>query len=134
MRSAGTMGHRRGCRDHRTDDTDRASPIGAAWSESPVLGPLLQQPVATMRWYSPATSGSSSSSTANSLPSFALWSAFPTSDYYEGSVPLPSHQMTTLLPCLDSSIRHEGDSIAVPTFTTHRLTGVGSSFSPAASL
>src|SRR5438093_1626891 len=123
MRSAETTGHKRGCRDRRTDDLDRAWPIGAAWSGSLVLGPLPQRPVATMRWYSPATSESSSSSAANSLPSFALWSAFPTSDYYEGSVPLPSHQTTTFLPCADSSIQHEGDSRAVPTFTTHRLTG-----------
>ena len=57
-----------------------------------------------------------------------------TADYYEGSVPLPSHQRTTLLPCAGASGRREGDSIAVPTFTTHRLMGVGPSFSPAASL
>ena len=63
-----------------------------------------------------------------------MWPAFPTADYYEGSVPLPSHRTTALLPFADASGRREGDSIAVPTFTTHRLTGVGSSFSPAASL
>jgi len=59
-----------------------------------------------------------------------MWSVFPTSDYYEDSVPLPSHQMTMLLPFASASFSHEGDSRAVPTFTTHRWTGVGSSFSP----
>ena len=32
---AGTPGHRRGCRGHRTDARDRRLPIGAAWSGSP---------------------------------------------------------------------------------------------------
>ena len=63
-----------------------------------------------------------------------MWPAFPVSDYYEGSVPLPSHQRTTLLPFTSASNWREGDSMAVPTFTTHRSTGVGPSFSPAASL
>jgi len=49
-----------------------------------------------------------------------MWSAFPTSDYYEDSVPLPSHQTTTVLPCLGASFRCEGNSAAVPTFTTYR--------------
>jgi hypothetical protein len=59
-----------------------------------------------------------------------MWLALPTSDYYEDSVPLPSHEMTMLLPFASASVSHEGDSRAVPTFTTHRLTGVGPSFSP----
>jgi integrase len=43
---------------------------------------------ATVRRCSPATSGRSSPTTANLLPSFAMWPALPASDYYEGSVPL----------------------------------------------
>ncbi len=27
-----------------------------------------------------------------------MWSAFPTSDYYEGSAPIPDHQLTIRLP------------------------------------
>ena len=81
-----------------------------------------------MRRYSPTTSRSFSSSAANSLSSFALWTAFPPADYYEDSVPLPKHGRTTLLPFAGASHRHEGNSKAVPTFTTHRLTGWGPAF------
>ena len=37
---------------------------------------------------------------ANPLPSFALWLAFPTSDYYDGSDSLTSHRLTASLNIL----------------------------------
>src|SRR5215211_6848319 len=103
MQSAGTPGHTRGYRDRRTDDSDRASPIGAAWFGSLVPEPRPQQPTAAARRCSLAASEHSIFRTANSLLSFALWPAFPTSDYYESSVPLPSRQTTAVLPFVGSS-------------------------------
>jgi hypothetical protein len=40
------------------------------------------------------------SATFNPLPSFALWLAFPTSDYYDGSDSLTSHRLTASLNIL----------------------------------
>jgi hypothetical protein len=40
------------------------------------------------------------STTFNPLPSFALWLAFPTSDYYDGSDSLTSHRLTASLNIL----------------------------------
>ncbi|MGH9044276.1 MAG: hypothetical protein ACRDVP_05485, partial [Acidimicrobiales bacterium] len=42
------------------------------------------------------------------LPPFAMWPAFPASDYYGGSVPFPSHQQTTRLPVAALAGRREG--------------------------
>ncbi len=42
---------------------------------------------------------------ASTLPSFAMWSAFPTSDYYEGSVPLRGHRQTTCPPIRPTGCR-----------------------------
>jgi hypothetical protein len=36
----------------------------------------------------------------NPLPSFAMWLAFPTSDYYDGSDSLSSHRLTAHLSIL----------------------------------
>jgi hypothetical protein len=43
-----------------------------------------------------------------SLPPFAMWPAFPTSDYYEGSVPSWRHQLTTSLPATRLAGGQEG--------------------------
>jgi len=32
------------------------------------------------------------------LPSFAMWTAFPSSDYYDGSAPYRPHRVTVTLP------------------------------------
>src|SRR5690606_32964201 len=42
--------------------------------------------------------GIPSTGIADSLGPFAMWPAFPTSDYYEPSAPSRSHQPTTDLP------------------------------------
>jgi hypothetical protein len=52
---------------------------------------------ATERRCSSATS-SFRSVAANTLGSFAMWPAFPTSDYYDPSAPLRQHQRATRLP------------------------------------
>src|SRR5262249_11229445 len=78
-----------------------------------------------------ATSWHSSSRSANSLPPFAMWPAFPTSDYYGGSAPAWRHQATTALPVPTWLVG--GRSQAVPVFTAYRLTEEVPSFSPAAS-
>ena len=57
-----------------------------------------------------------------------MWSAFPTSDYYEDSVPRTAPRQAMRLPC-----QSEGDAVAVPTFTDLRLTGAVPSYTPAAS-
>lgn len=44
------------------------------------------------------TSKYSSSITANTLFPFAMYVAFPRSDYYENSAPPKSYQLTTSLP------------------------------------
>ncbi len=47
----------------------------------------------------------SSATPAGSLPSFAMWPAFPASDYYGGSATIRRHQRTTRLP---AARRREG--------------------------
>ena len=73
-------------------------PIGAAWPGSPVPAPPPARRWATTRRYSPATSWPSSTQAADLLPPVAMWTAFPPSDYYEGSAPPGDHQPTTSLP------------------------------------
>ena len=102
------------------------SPIGAAWSGSPVPAPPPRRGSATVRRCSPASSQPSSPSATHSLPSFTRWSAFPTADYSEGSVPARTRRPTAGLPEI-------GRSGPVPTFTTHRSTGWVPRYSPAAS-
>ena len=75
---------------------------------SPVPSPRLRRASAEVRRYSPATSWHSNRRAADSLPSFAMWSALPTSDYYEGSAPSRAHQSTTDLPAAAHTGRRGG--------------------------
>jgi hypothetical protein len=59
-----------------------------------------------------------------------MWPAFPTSDYYEDSVPRCRHPSTMDEPC---TLRCEGGDARVPTFTDFRLTGLVPSYTPATS-
>jgi hypothetical protein len=79
------------------------------------------------RRYSPATSCPSRPASTGSLPPFAMWPAFPTSDYYEGSATPYGHQQTTCLPAWS------GRPGALPTFTSDRWAREASSYAPAAS-
>ena len=51
------------------------------------------------------------------LSPFAMYVAFPRSDYYEDSVPSQDHQLTTSLPAAALAGRRGGRSEMVPTFT-----------------
>ncbi len=51
------------------------------------------------------------------LSPFAMYVAFPRSDYYEDSVPSQDHQLTTSLPAAALAGRRGGRSGMVPTFT-----------------
>src|SRR5512132_2991788 len=84
-------------------------------------------PVWTARRCSPATSCRSCPASTGSLPPFAMWPAFPTSDYYEGSATPRGHQPTTCLPACS------GQPGALPTFTSDRWAREASSYAPAAS-
>ena len=66
----------------------RRSPTGAAWSGSSVPARPHRHP-ATERRCSPSTSRRSSADTAITLSPFAMYVAFPRSDYYEDSAPIP---------------------------------------------
>jgi hypothetical protein len=57
-----------------------------------------------------------------------MWTAFPPADYYEDSVPRWSPMQTMRTPF---ATWREGETIAVPTFTDHRMMGAASSFTPA---
>ena len=100
----------RGWIGHRTVALVRSLPIGAAWFEFPVPAPPHQFALATMRPYSPTTSRYFSPNTANLLLPFAMWSAFPTSDYYESSAPIWDHRRTARLPCFGCNSRSVGPS------------------------
>ena len=104
----GRRDRQRGCRGHRTDDEGRRWPIGAAWSEFPVPGARPHRGRATVRRCSPASSWPSNSDTANSLGPFAMWPAFPSSDYYGPSAPPPGHQQTACLPAAGLAGRQGG--------------------------
>ena len=67
------------------------------------------------------------------LAPFAMWPAFPTSDYYRASVPSRLQQPTAGLPVTGLAGRCEGETEMVPTFTTIRSTGEVPSFAPATS-
>jgi hypothetical protein len=45
---------------------------------------------------------------ARSLPPFAMWTAFPSSDYYQGSAPSRGQQPTTCLPATGNTRRRGG--------------------------
>jgi hypothetical protein len=93
----GTPGHTRGCTDHQTGDQDRWPLIGAASSASRVPAARPHRGRATARRYSPAASPRRVDA-AIPLDPFAMWPAFPTSDYYGSSAPPRRHQPTTDLP------------------------------------
>ena len=77
-------------------------PTGAAWPASAVPGVRLSG----RRPGAPVFTGDllpCSHHPARSLSAFALWPAFPASDYCADSAPLPSHQRTTRLPSATAS-------------------------------
>jgi len=63
--------------------------VGVVWIRSTRVhgAPVFTSDLLPFR---PASTGS--------LPPFAMWPAFPTSDYYEGSATPQGHQPTTCLP------------------------------------
>jgi hypothetical protein len=67
------------------------------------------------------------------LSPFAMWPAFPTSDYYEDPVPPPRRQSTTDLPASGLADRRVGGAEMVPTFTMNRSAGSVPDCAPAAS-
>ena len=73
----------------------------------------------------------SSGVAASLLSPFAMWPAFPTSDYYGDSVPRRPLLRATRMPFV---FRRAGRAVAVPTFTEHRWMGEAPSFTPTASL
>ena len=87
---------------------------------------------ATDRRCSPATSCPCDAVTTGSLGPFAMWSAFPASDYYGPSAPPRGHRPTTGLPTTTHWVA-EGRSRSGSHVTTSRSTGWASSSSPAAS-
>jgi len=62
-----------------------------------------------------------------------MWTAFPSSDYYEDSAPAQGYRLTTSLPAPGPAGRKEGVLGTVPTFTADRSTDEAPSYSPAAS-
>jgi hypothetical protein len=57
------------------------------------------------------------------LSPFAMYVAFPRSDYYEDSVPYPNHWLSTSLPAATPAGRRGGRSGMVPTFTHRPIDG-----------
>jgi hypothetical protein len=62
-----------------------------------------------------------------------MWTAFPSSDYYEASAPPGGRQPTTGLPTCVLAGAQGGRPRMVPTFTTNRSTREMPSYTPAAS-
>src|SRR3954454_3554515 len=85
-------------------------PIGAAWSGSAVPATRPTRGPATARRYSPTISHPSTPSAANSLPPFAMWPAFPASDYYGGFATSRPAEPTTNRPAADPEGRPTGTS------------------------
>ena len=85
---------------HHVGRVERDLPYSVFWQSrlSPQYpGQLLPARVVVHR-YSPMTSCPCNTSAAHWLGPFALWSAFPTSDYYGPSVPSWPAQQTTRRP------------------------------------
>ena len=108
MPPPGTPGHRRGCRGHRTDEPDRRSPIGAAWSGSSVPAPRPRSAV-----------GHGASVFTGDLLAFQPLrcelaaplrhvAGFPDLGLLRGSVPSRGHQPTTGLPATGLAGRRGG--------------------------
>src|SRR5436190_24085384 len=64
------------------------------------------------------TFGHSSILPAALLAPFAMWTAFPPSDYYEASAPPDGRQLAMSLPTSGLAGRTGGQPQVVPTFTT----------------
>jgi hypothetical protein len=70
----------------------------------------------------------------NPLDPFAMWTAFPPSDYYGSSAPPPNHQQTTRLSATPHLAgRTQRRLGVVPAFTMNRSSGEVPSYTPAAS-
>lgn len=67
---------------------------------------------------------------AITLDPFAIWSAFPTSDYYESSAPPRRHQLTTDLPTGQLAATGFGTTGMIPTFTFRPFDRVGTQLCP----
>jgi hypothetical protein len=80
---------------HRTYSSSKQPEIG----KTRVIASLLQPALSFARNIH-RTIAASQSAIANPLPSFALWQAFPTSDYYDGSDASISPRWTTHLNIL----------------------------------
>lgn len=107
-------------------------PNCAASSGSAVPEPQLVEASATNRRCSPVNSCSSSIKPAGLLSPFAMWPAFPASDYYGDSAPLGNPKLRRALPSAHLAGAGPGDSRKVPTFTADRLTSEVPNCSPAA--
>ena len=85
---------------------------------------------ATARRCSPATSWPSSPNAANSLPPFAMWPAFPASDYYGDSAPPRAISRRRACPPPTWLAGGEGSPGMVPTFTARPVDGGGAQLFP----
>src|SRR3954447_6853314 len=108
-------------------------PIGAAWSGSAVPATRPTRDPATARRYSPTISHPSTPSATNSLPPFAMWLAFPASDYYGGSATSRPAEPTTNRPAVDLEGRQPGPARDASHLHHTPVDGVGAHFAPAAS-
>ncbi len=69
----------------------------------------------------------------NPLLPFAMWSAFPTSDYYGSSAPYRANSRRRTCPLGPPAAIRVGRRGMVPTFTTNHSTGEVPNFAPATS-
>ena len=98
------------CSCRRIIGRNRPSPIGAASSAWRVLATRHQPGRATTRRYSPATS-SPRINAASTLDPFAMYTAFPCSDYYGSSAPLRRRRPATGLPRRDGRDQRSGSHV-----------------------
>src|SRR3954469_16556746 len=105
-------------------------PIGAAWSGSAVPATRPTRGPATARRYSPTISHPSTPSAANSLPPFAMWPAFPASDYYGGSATSRPAEPTTNRPAADLEGRPTGPARDASHVHHTPVDGVGAQLCP----
>ena len=67
---------------------------------------------------------------AVSLGPFAMYTAFPCSDYYDPSVPSGRHQPRRAFPSAAQAGQRGGTVRKVPTFTLEPIDGVGAQLCP----
>lgn len=67
------------------------------------------------------------------LPPFPMWPAFPTPEYYGGSVTTRRNSGRCACPPTNRLLVGMGNAESLPTFTVDHLTGSAFSFTPAAS-